>query len=124
MPRRTKQPSDLTNEMLLDLYISARSLAKLHKKRGGLQSHRTYSETKAEEYRTEIIKRMSAYKAEQPVILASKTDVINFRGSSEDLRDGTDSYYALLAWEHHGLSIRDNTFDNWVSIGKQIEGES
>ena len=49
----------------------------------------------------------------------TKQDVI--KSQSQDLPEGSDEYFAALAWEYCGLSIRDNSLANWVSIGRQID---
>lgn len=48
-----------TNEELLDVFLAATSLAALHRKKGGLEVSRKYYEQKADDYRREIIRRMS-----------------------------------------------------------------
>lgn len=56
--------------------------------------------------------------------LVNKQAVITYQGSSEDFPEGSDSYYALVAWETQGSAIRDNTFAQWIAIGKRVENES
>lgn len=51
--------TDHTNEELLDVFLAARSLADLHKQPGGFEVSRDYYEQKANDYRKEIIRRMT-----------------------------------------------------------------
>lgn len=48
-------------------------------------------------------------------------EIIEFKGTSDDLDDSSDDYYAMRAWENLGCAIRDNTYLEWVSIGKAVE---
>ena len=49
-----------TNEELLDVFLAATSLVSLHRKEGGIEISRLHYEQRADEYRREIIRRMSA----------------------------------------------------------------
>jgi hypothetical protein len=51
----------------------------------------------------------------------TKQQLVEFKGGSQGLPEGSDDYYAALAWEYCGISIRDNSLAGWVSIGKQID---
>lgn len=62
----------LSNETLLDLYVSSKALVHRHKQKGGLKLSASYSETKASEYRAEILRRM-----EKPIDLDTLDEVLN-----------------------------------------------
>lgn len=51
----------------------------------------------------------------------TKSEIIDFKGSSEDLEQDSDDYFAVLAYESHGLAIRDNSLAEWVMIGRRFE---
>jgi hypothetical protein len=55
----------------------------------------------------------------------SKEDVMNETRLSEqiDVSKEPNLYFALLAWETHGVAIRDNTLAGWIEIGMKIERE-
>lgn len=43
--------------------------------------------------------------------------------TSEDQQD-TEMYFAMLAYEEYGCATRDNTFEELVAIGKELENET
>lgn len=52
-----------------------------------------------------------------------KMDIIEFQGTSDDLIEDSPAYFAMRAWETQGDAIRDNSFEQWVAIGKRVESE-
>lgn len=38
-----------------------------------------------------------------------------------DVSKEPDLYFAKLAYEYHGLDIRDNSIEGWIEIGFDIE---
>jgi len=48
-------------------------------------------------------------------------DLWDFAGTSEELNPGTNDYYALMAIEYHGSGVRDNSYEELIIIGQQIE---
>jgi hypothetical protein len=53
----------------------------------------------------------------------TKSEIIKFEGSSEDLLQDSDDYFAMRAYETQGDAIRDNPYQEWVAIGKRIKSE-
>lgn len=52
----------------------------------------------------------------------SKLDVMDNRHSETiDVSKSPDLYFAKLAWESYGNSIRDNTLREWIVMGQAIE---
>lgn len=41
--------------------------------------------------------------------------------TSDDYKIGSDMYFAMLAYETHGDATRDNSFEDLVKLGKEIE---
>ncbi len=59
---------------------------------------------------------------QQTTRLTKKQVTTEARDSFEiDVSSEPDLYFALQAWEYHGLSIRDNTIEQWIEIGMAIE---
>lgn len=52
--------STVTNEELLDLFLGALALKKLHTEKGGLEQHFKHAEEKIDEFRKEILRRMGS----------------------------------------------------------------
>jgi hypothetical protein len=51
----------------------------------------------------------------------TKQDLFSYYGGYEDFEDGSDRYYAQLAVDYHGSAVRDNTINELVVIGRELE---
>lgn len=51
----------------------------------------------------------------------TKRELFKYQGVSDDFPEGSDNYYAMRAIEVCGSAIRDNTLNELIAIGKDIE---
>lgn len=51
----------------------------------------------------------------------TKYEIFTYQGSYEDFEEFSDRYYAQLAFDTHGLAVRDNSLIELISIGIKLE---
>lgn len=54
----------------------------------------------------------------------TKSELFRFQGTSDDLEQDSPDYFAMRAIETHGSALRDNSYAEFVVIGKRDEIES
>ncbi len=51
----------------------------------------------------------------------TKAQLFSFEGSADDMSEGSDDYFAIRAIESYGMAVRDNSINELISIGRNIE---
>ncbi len=54
----------------------------------------------------------------------TKKELFEYDGSYEDFKEGSDRYFAQQCVDYHGSSVRDNSIEEIISIGKKLEQEN